>query len=141
VAGQHFDLESEGKSISIAQLERIHQSKTGAMIVVSALAGALIAKAPQSELEAIRDYASRLGLLFQITDDLLDITQTTEVLGKTAGKDLTAEKATYPSLYGLEKSRELAINIHVEALQSLDKIDQKTEILHELADFILQRKA
>lgn len=141
VAGQHFDLEAEGKSISIAQLERIHQSKTGAMIVVSALAGAIIAKASQSELEAITGYALRLGLLFQITDDLLDITQTTEVLGKTAGKDLTAEKATYPSLYGLEKAQDLAIKIHAEALQSLDKIDQDTEILGELADFILHRKA
>lgn len=141
VAGQYFDLEAEGKNISIQQLERIHQSKTGAMIVVSAQAGAIIANASEKEFEAVTDYAERLGLLFQITDDLLDITQPTEVLGKTAGKDLTAEKATYPSLYGLEQANELAEKIHAAACQALDQIEQETEILRELVDFILYRKA
>lgn len=141
VAGQYFDLEAEGKSISIEQLERIHQSKTGAMIIVSAQAGAIIANASASELQAITEYSAKLGLLFQITDDLLDITQSTEVLGKTAGKDLVAEKATYPSLYGLEKAQELARKVHAEACQELDKTEKDTEILRQLVDFILHRNA
>jgi geranylgeranyl pyrophosphate synthase len=140
VAGQYFDLEAEGKSISIEQLERIHRSKTGAMIVVSAEAGALIGDASADEYKAVTNYAERLGLLFQITDDLLDITQPTEVLGKTAGKDLRAEKATYPSLYGLEIARELAQEIHSEAVEALSQINRDTGILRELVDFILHRK-
>jgi geranylgeranyl pyrophosphate synthase len=141
VAGQSFDLEAEGTSVSIEQLKRIHQSKTGAMILVSAQAGALIAGAGEKDYEAITNYASRLGLLFQITDDLLDITQPTEVLGKTAGKDLTAEKSTYPSLYGLERARELAREVHAEACRFLAQIEKDTEILRELVDFILNRQA
>lgn len=141
VAGQYFDLEAEGQSISIQQLERIHHSKTGAMITVSAQAGAIIANASASDFQAITDYSVKLGLLFQITDDLLDITQPTEVLGKTAGKDLVAEKATYPSLYGLEEAQKLAEKVHAEACQELDKIEKDTEILRLLVDFILHRKA
>jgi geranylgeranyl pyrophosphate synthase len=141
VAGQYFDLEAEGQNIAIEQLERIHQSKTGAMITVSAQAGAIIANASEKEFEAITNYAEKLGLLFQITDDLLDITQPTEVLGKTAGKDLTAEKATYPSLYGLEKAQKMAEKVHTEACGALDQIEKDTEILRELVDFILYRKA
>jgi geranylgeranyl pyrophosphate synthase len=141
VAGQYFDLEAEGQNIAIEQLERIHQSKTGAMITVSAQAGAIIANASEKEFEAITNYAEKLGLLFQITDDLLDITQPTEVLGKTAGKDLTAEKATYPSLYGLEKAQKMAEKVHAEACGALDQIEKDTEILRELVDFILYRKA
>lgn len=141
VAGQYFDLQAEGKSISIEQLERIHQSKTGAMITVSAQAGAIIANSSENEFQAITNYSAKLGLLFQITDDLLDITQSTEVLGKTAGKDLVAEKATYPSLYGLEKAQELARKVHAEACLELDKIEKDTEILRFLVDFILHRKA
>ncbi len=140
-AGQQLDLEAEGKSISIKELERIHQSKTGAMIIVSARSGAIIAGVSESELEAITNYSSKLGLLFQITDDLLDVTQTTEVLGKTAGKDVKAEKATYPSLYGLNEAQKLAGNIHAKACEALDKIAKDTEILRELVDFILNRKS
>jgi geranylgeranyl pyrophosphate synthase len=140
VDGQQLDLEGEGKTISLEDLEKIHQNKTGAMISVSARSGALIAEAKDVELEAVTNYASKLGLLFQITDDLLDITQTTEVLGKTAGKDLTAEKATYPSIYGIEETRALAENVHAEAIRELDTLEKPTEILREIADFILRRK-
>ena len=140
VAGQQLDLEAEGKSILIAQLEQIHHSKTGAMINVSARSGAIIAGASESELEAITDYALKLGLLFQITDDLLDVTQTTEVLGKTAGKDVKAEKATYPGIYGIDKAQELAKNVYAEACDALNKIEKDTEILRELVDFILNRE-
>jgi geranylgeranyl diphosphate synthase type II len=141
VAGQQFDLEAEGKKISIANLEKIHLRKTGAMICASARAGAIIAEAGEREIEAVSKYASRLGLLFQITDDLLDVTQTTEILGKTAGKDLTAEKATYPALYGLEEARNLARKNYAEAIEALGEINEPTDILRQLADFILNRKS
>jgi geranylgeranyl pyrophosphate synthase len=140
VAGQQLDLEAEGKNISIEELENIHRFKTGAMIRFSAEAGAIIAEANNEELESIRIYASKIGLLFQITDDLLDVTQTTETLGKTAGKDVTAQKATYPSIYGMEKATELAKKVHQEACGALEKTDKDTKILVDLADFILHRK-
>ena len=141
VAGQQFDLDAEGNGFSIENLEKIHHSKTGAMICFSARAGAIIAQAIEKEFEAVSKYASRLGLLFQITDDLLDITQSTEILGKTAGKDLTAKKATYPALYGIDETRNLAKKNHAESLRELEKINKNTEILHALVDFILERKA
>jgi geranylgeranyl pyrophosphate synthase len=140
VAGQQFDLEAEGKTISIEQLECIHHNKTGAMILFSAKAGAIIAGADANESNAIANYASHLGLLFQITDDLLDVTQTTEVLGKTAGKDTRAKKATYPAVYGLEETRRLAEKVHAAACKDLEKIERETILLREIADFILRRK-
>lgn len=140
VDGQHLDLEAEGKIISIKDLETIHQNKTGAMICASARAGAIIAGAGENDLQSISDYASSLGLLFQITDDLLDVTQTSEALGKTAGKDLTAEKATYPALYGLEEARKLAEKVHTEAIGALNRIEKDTNLLRDLVDFILHRK-
>lgn len=140
VAGQQFDLDAEGIGFSIERLEQIHQNKTGAMICFSVRAGAIVAGASDMELKIVSNYAARLGLLFQITDDLLDITQTTEILGKTAGKDLTAEKATYPALYGIDETRNLAGQIHAEALKELEKIEKDTTILRRLVDFILARK-
>ncbi|MEJ7700029.1 MAG: polyprenyl synthetase family protein [Pyrinomonadaceae bacterium] len=107
VAGQQLDLEAEGKTISIEQLECIHHNKTGAMILFSAKAGAIIAGANVNESSAIENYTSHLGLLFQITDDLLDVTQTTEVLGKTAGKDTRAKKATYPAVVRFGRNKKV----------------------------------
>ena len=141
VDGQQLDLDGEGRRIALEDLEKIHQNKTGAMIRVSARSGAIVAEATADELNAITDYASKLGLLFQITDDLLDITQTTEVLGKTAGKDERAEKATYPAFYGIEETRNLAEKVHAEAVRALDDLDRPTEILREIAGFILRRKS
>jgi geranylgeranyl pyrophosphate synthase len=140
VAGQQLDLEAEGKNISIEQLEKIHHSKTGAMISVAAKAGAIIAEASEQEVESISNYASYLGLLFQITDDLLDVTQTTEMLGKTAGKDISAKKATYPAFYGLGKTNKLAENVYSQACRELEKIEKETTLLNEIAGFILNRK-
>lgn len=139
VAGQQLDLDAEGKTLSITEIERIHRGKTGAMISASALAGAIIGNASEHELSAIENYASNLGLLFQITDDLLDVTQASETLGKTAGKDVTAEKATYPSHFGIEKTREMANQIHQQACDALSSIDHNTELLYQLADLILNR--
>ncbi len=141
VDGQQLDLDGEGAKIEFAELEKIHQNKTGAMISASAKCGAIIAGAAPNELNSITGYASKLGLLFQITDDLLDVTQTTEVLGKTAGKDLTAGKSTYPSFYGVAETRKLAEKVHVEAIEDLKNIDRETAILRKLADFILFRKS
>lgn len=140
VAGQQLDLEAEGKAVSIEELKQIHQNKTGAMICVSARAGAIIAGAGERELEAISKYASALGLLFQVTDDLLDVTQTTEILGKTAGKDVSALKATYPAFYGIEETQKLAQKIYTEAIAALNEIERDAELLKALADFILDRE-
>ncbi len=140
VEGQQLDLEAEGVAISISDLETIHRNKTGAMISVAARAGAIIAGAAEMESEAMTIYAENLGLLFQITDDVLDATQTTETLGKTAGKDATAEKATYVSLYGLDEAQRLAETVHAAACLELEKIGGETSLLQKLSDFILKRQ-
>ncbi|MGI9037058.1 MAG: polyprenyl synthetase family protein [Pyrinomonadaceae bacterium] len=140
VAGQQLDLDAENKKISVRELETIHQNKTGALICAAARAGAIIAAAQEIELEAMTIYAARLGLLFQITDDLLDVTQTTETLGKTAGKDKRANKATYVSLYGAATAKKLARETHDEAGGALDNIKRDTKLLRELIDFILNRQ-
>ncbi|CAN5212243.1 (2E,6E)-farnesyl diphosphate synthase [soil metagenome] len=140
VDGQQLDLEAEGKRISVGELENIHRNKTGAMICASARSGAIIAGADKTKLDAVTKYASNLGLLFQITDDLLDVTQTSEILGKTAGKDEKAKKATYISLYGLEKASKMAENVHAQSCRELENIDKDTDLLCEIADFILRRR-
>ena len=140
VDGQHLDLEAEGKTISISELETIHQNKTAALIYASARAGAIIAAANETQLYTISNYALSLGLLFQITDDLLDVTQTTEVLGKTAGKDTASEKATYPALHGLDETRGLAQSVHRRTVDALDAIDKDTKLLIDIAAYILNRK-
>ena len=141
VAGQQLDLDAESKKISVRELKIIHQSKTGAIICAAARGGAIIAEAGIADLKAITEYAAHLGLLFQITDDLLDATQMTETLGKTAGKDARANKATYVSLYGLDKAREMARKTHAEACEALEKINGDTDLLRKLIGFILNRKS
>jgi geranylgeranyl diphosphate synthase type II len=140
VAGQQLDLEAEGRDLDINQIELIHRSKTGSLISASAMAGALIGGATPDELAAVKEYGDKLGLLFQVTDDLLDVTEGTESLGKTAGKDLASEKATYPKLLGVEKSVTLANALRDEALRSLSTLDRKTDILINLANMVLTRK-
>jgi geranylgeranyl pyrophosphate synthase len=139
VAGQAEDLEAESREVSGEELERIHRLKTGALIIAAARAGAIIAGASKPELNAITAYAAQLGLLFQITDDLLDVTASVETLGKTPGKDARSEKATYPALYGIEKAQERATQAHVSACAALDQINRPTEKLRAIADFILER--
>ena len=141
VAGQQLDLNAEGKEVSIDELEKIHRNKTGAIISASARSGTIIAETGATELEAITGYAENLGLLFQITDDLLDATQTTEILGKTAGKDERANKATYVSLYGVETASEMAKKTYDAACAELDKINCDTGLLRGLIDFILYRQS
>ena len=141
VAGQACDLEAESREVTAAELEQIHRLKTGALIIAAARCGAIIAGASETELADITNYAGQLGLLFQITDDLLDVTATIETLGKTPGKDERSQKATYPALYGIEATRQHLARAHQTACASLENIDRPTELLHAIADFIRQREA
>ena len=139
VAGQQLDLQAEGRSLSVSEIETIHSLKTGALIKASAAIGAVIGGASAVELEAVGRYAERLGLLFQITDDLLDVTQQTATLGKTAGKDAAAAKATYPAHYGLEGAATIAKTVCDDALTALSTLRQDTSLLADLARNILDR--
>ena len=141
VAGQAYDLEAESRDVDAQELEQIHRLKTGALIIAAARSGAIIADASETELAAITDYAAQLGLLFQITDDLLDVTATAEALGKTPGKDMRSKKATYPALYGIEATRTHLFRTHQAARASLNALPQQTELLCAIADFILERQA
>src|SRR5688500_7729447 len=139
VAGQALDMEAEARQVTGAQLEEIHRFKTGALIVAATRCGAIIGNASERELAAVTSYGSQLGLLFQITDDLLDVTATAEDLGKTPGKDAESNKATYPGLYGIEETRAAAINAHRDACEAMDQIDRPTDVLRRIADYILNR--
>lgn len=141
VAGQSFDLAAESRVINGEELELIHRYKTGAMITAAARCGAIIGGANEAELNYVSAYAERLGLLFQITDDLLDITASVEDLGKTPGKDARAQKATYPGLYGLEATRARAQTVYSEACVALDHIEQPTHLLRAIASAVLDRRA
>lgn len=141
IAGQAYDLAAESRDVTGTELERIHHHKTGALLRAAVRAGAIIARASREELEAMTLYGARLGLLFQITDDLLDVTATAEDLGKTPGKDARARKATYPALYGIEASRERASVVHGEACAALEQLEQPVPLLQAIADFILERRA
>lgn len=139
VAGQQLDLDAEKQELRIEQIAEIHRQKTGALISAAAISGALIASATTDEIDAVRKYSENLGLLFQITDDLLDVTQETATLGKTAGKDVASEKATYPAHFGIEKTREMAASIREAAVGSLDALDRDTALLHHIVDFVFGR--
>jgi geranylgeranyl diphosphate synthase type II len=141
VAGQAHDLAAESIDVNTAELERIHHQKTGALIRAAARCGAIIAGLSDSELEAIAEYATHIGLLFQITDDLLDVTATAEDLGKTPGKDARSRKATYPALYGLEATHGQLEVVHQAARNALERIHRPVTLLGSIADFILERQA
>ena len=141
VAGQAHDLEAESRAVTTNELQQIHQLKTGALIIAAARCGAIIASAMKEQIEVISEYAGHLGLLFQITDDLLDVTASAKDLGKTPGKDARSKKATYPALYGIEAARQHAIQIHQQTCRALAPIDRPKRLLSAIADFILQRNA
>ena len=140
VAGQAFDLAAESREVNKEELERIHHEKTGALITAAARCGAIIANATQDELTSVTNYAINLGLLFQITDDLLDVTASAEGLGKTPGKDAHARKATYPAVYGIDVTRKTISAVHRATCEALDRLDKPTELLRSVADFIASRK-
>ena len=140
VGGQVLDLESEGKSdITAETLSFIHTHKTGALLEASVISGAILANAGEEDIKRLSQYAKNIGLAFQIIDDILDITATDEQLGKTAGKDLEAKKATYPSLWGLEKSRIKARELVDNAIAQLSVYDAKAEPLRAVANYIVTR--
>ncbi|MCA1620017.1 MAG: polyprenyl synthetase family protein [Acidobacteria bacterium] len=142
VAGQAHDLAAEARAdVSGEELERIHRRKTGALIAAAARAGALVARAAGVEVEAVNSYAHDLGLLFQITDDLLDVTASADDLGKTPGKDARKGKATYPALYGLEAARRRALEVFGRAAAALDAVERPTPMLRGLARLVLERRA
>lgn len=140
VGGQVVDLESEGKTdITEEQLTFIHTHKTGALLEACVVSGAILAGTSTENRERLSRYAQKIGLAFQIVDDILDITATQEELGKTAGKDLTAQKATYPSLWGLEKSKHQANQLIAEAQAELAPFGEAATPLVALAQFITSR--
>ena len=139
VAGQVVDLESEGKKISQSLLNFIHESKTAALLRSSIRLGATSANATPAQLRNLSDFGRSLGLAFQVIDDILDVTQTTEKLGKSAGKDIAAEKATFPAVVGLEKSRKIAQKLTKEAREALRPFGKRAELLLGMADYLLER--
>lgn len=142
VAGQAHDLAAEARAgVTVEELERIHRRKTGALINGALIAGALIAGASEPQLERVALYARGLGLLFQITDDLLDVTASAQDLGKTPGKDARAHKATYPALYGMDAARRRAREVYEETCAALDETESRTSLLRSIARLVLERRA
>jgi geranylgeranyl diphosphate synthase, type II len=140
VGGQVVDLESEGKSdIQAETLHYIHTHKTGALLETCVVSGGILAGATDADIKRLSRYAQNIGLAFQIIDDILDITATQEELGKTAGKDLQAQKATYPSLWGLEASKAKAQELIEDAKAQLKPFAERSQPLIALADFITAR--
>lgn len=140
IGGQVVDIESEGKSIDMEKLDFIHMNKTAAIIIGCMRAGAIIGGASEEELENVTKYAKNIGLSFQIVDDILDIVGDESKLGKKVGSDIDNEKSTYPSLIGLEKSKETANKLIAEAKMSIDYINKDSEFLNNLADYIVDRE-
>jgi geranylgeranyl diphosphate synthase type II len=141
IGGQVVDLESEGKAIDENQLDYIHMHKTGCLITASVLLGAMLAGSTSEQISYLRDYSTAIGLAFQITDDILDVTESTQTLGKTAGSDQNKNKATYPALHGLEEARKKQQALYAAALISLQAFDEKAEPLRCIARYIIERTA
>jgi geranylgeranyl diphosphate synthase type II len=141
IGGQVADLEGEGKPPGAELLETIHRAKTGALLRASLRLGAIYAGAGDAQYQALSCYGEHVGLAFQIVDDILDVEQSSEELGKTAGKDAAQKKITFPAVYGIERSREMAEQERLEAHQALQSFDDRAERLRELADLIVRRNA
>jgi geranylgeranyl diphosphate synthase type II len=141
IGGQVHDIEGEGKFPTAQLLDSIHRAKTGALLRCSVRMGAIYAGACESELEALTAFGEHIGLAFQIVDDVLDVEQSSEALGKTAGKDAQQKKITFPAVYGIERSREMAEQERLAAHLALRRFDERAERLRELADRIVNRTA
>ncbi|HYG22848.1 MAG TPA: farnesyl diphosphate synthase [Verrucomicrobiae bacterium] len=140
IAGQVADLEGEGKKTSAQQLRYIHERKTSALLCCSVRLGGMSANCTPAQLQALTDFGYNVGLAFQVIDDILDVTQTSEKLGKTAGKDTKAQKATYPSIVGLDRSRRIAEELTGKAFDALKPFRGKAAALQGLAEFLLKRE-
>jgi geranylgeranyl diphosphate synthase type II len=139
VAGQVADLEGEGKKLSVDELRYIHKRKTSALLCCSVRLGGMSANCTTAQLKALTDFGYHVGLAFQVIDDILDVTQTSEQLGKTAGKDTRSQKATYPAIVGLEKSRQIAEQLTAKAFAALKTFKGRAVALEALAEFLLKR--
>jgi geranylgeranyl diphosphate synthase, type II len=141
IGGQMADIESEGKQVGPPALEYIHRSKTGAMICASVVVGGVIAGASDAQIDKLRAYGERIGLAFQIADDILDVISTSEQLGKTPGKDQASHKATYPAIHGIAASEVRAGELVEEAVMIISGLGLRTHALEEMARFIIARKS
>lgn len=140
IGGQVMDLEGEGKKLTKRDLVRIHEAKTAALLTTSLRLGGMSANATPARLEALTKFGHALGLAFQVIDDILDVTQTTEMLGKTAGKDQAVEKSTYPAILGLAASRKEAARLTKAAMDALKPFGMKAARLRQIADHLLKRE-
>jgi len=141
VCGQVLDLQSEGKQVDQATLEKIHQNKTGALISAAImLAAVTVFKGTDVAIPKLREYAQAIGLAFQVQDDILDIVADTQQLGKTAGKDQQVEKSTYPALMGLQAAQAYAQQLHDQAFNALSHFSENSEQLYAISEFLLHRK-
>jgi geranylgeranyl diphosphate synthase type II len=140
IGGQVHDIEGEKQAPTASLLESIHRAKTGALLRASLRMGAIYAGATHSELSALSEFGERVGLAFQIIDDVLDVEESSEKLGKTAGKDAAQQKITFPAVYGLERSRQMAEEERLAAHTALHSFDDRAGRLRQIADFIVQRK-
>jgi geranylgeranyl diphosphate synthase type II len=141
IGGQVADLEGEGKTPDAQLLDTIHRAKTGALLRASLRLGAIYAGASDEQYAALSCYGEHVGLAFQIVDDILDVEESSEALGKTAGKDAQQQKITFPAVYGLDDSRRMAAEECERAHQTLAPFAGRATRLHELADMIVQRKS
>ena len=139
IGGQVMDLEGEGKKLPLADLRYVHESKTAALLTTSIKLGGMSAGATTEQIAALHAFGWNTGLAFQIIDDILDVTQTTEKLGKSAGKDLASEKSTYPALLGLDASRAEAQRLTTEAMNALSIFGDQAERLRQMAGYLLAR--
>lgn len=140
IGGQVVDLEAEHTRPTAEMLEYIHRSKTAALIAASLMSGGLYAGGKESEIKKLRTFGQAVGLAFQIVDDVLDVTQSSEQLGKTAGKDTASQKATYPALFGVEESERKADALIGAALKELESFGDRADTLKELARYLVERK-
>jgi geranylgeranyl diphosphate synthase type II len=141
IGGQVADLEASDRAIERGELERIHRAKTGALLAACVRGGAILGGAAAAELALLQAYGAAVGLAFQVVDDILDATESPEQLGKTAGKDGSAGKATYVRLYGLDESRRRARDLLSEALEALSPLGERGELLAMLARRVVERRA
>jgi len=141
VGGQVADVEAEGKRVDPQTLEYIHRSKTAALIRASITAGALCAGAGPEDVARLRRFGETIGWAFQVTDDILDVEESSAALGKTAGKDMAQQKATYPSVFGLERSHEIAKDLATKAIAELIPYTERASRLREIAEFLVLRRA
>jgi geranylgeranyl diphosphate synthase, type II len=141
VGGQVADLESEGKRVEPQTLEYIHRSKTAALIRASVSTGAISAGAGIADVARLRSFGETIGWAFQVTDDILDVEESSAALGKTAGKDMAQQKATYPAVYGVAQSHEIAAKLANDAIAQLDSFGERASRLRTLAEFLVHRRA